>query len=134
VVQLFPGFTASSGSVFTALIDECQTSDYNPDDLRVSEIDEQENLFSDFESALKIYPNPADDVATIEFTSLTDLPITVSVSDVTGKEIRQSFSEAVLAGEKFKTQIRTKDLIDGFYMCIIKSGDKMFTQKFLVQH
>jgi len=134
VIQLFPGFTASSGSVFTAMIDECENSDYDPDDLRVSENDEHENSSSSLPSSIKIYPNPANDVATIEFTSVIDQPIIISVNDVTGKQLQQSMNEALPQGEKLKSQISTKDLVDGFYMCIIKSGDKMFTQKFLVQH
>ncbi|MCY7410344.1 MAG: M4 family metallopeptidase [Chitinophagales bacterium] len=132
IIQLFPGFTATSGSVFTALIDKCEQSDYDPNNVRQSENITIENNNSS--PSIHIYPNPADDFATVAFAGSADQQLKLYVSDVTGKRKWEGERELLLPNDKFTVQIISMDFVYGFYLCVIQSGDKVFAKKFLVQH
>jgi Zn-dependent metalloprotease len=133
VIQLFPGFTASSGSVFTAQIDECEMSDYNPDDLRAEPGTASGELLN-ATSVLDIFPVPSDDACTISFDLRTDFPVTMYLADATGKIQMRILDKQSLIEQKYSMQISTKTLISGLYLCVLEAGDKVFTKKFLVQH
>jgi hypothetical protein len=134
IIQLFPGFTASSGCLFTALIDECEMSDYDANDLRIEDDANHGNISSTDESLISIYPNPANDIATIEFEVNEEIPVSISILDVEGRIRQYLFNEKLLTGDHYKTQLSTKDFSPGLYVCVMKTGENVVTKKFLVQH
>ncbi|MEI7801785.1 MAG: T9SS type A sorting domain-containing protein [Bacteroidota bacterium] len=75
-----------------------------------------------------IYPNPADDFLEIKNSFSGNENATVKIFDVTGKEIFTS----KISSSNFK--IQTSEFSDGIYFCQLKSNDKIFNQKFIVQH
>ncbi|MBS1657024.1 MAG: M4 family metallopeptidase [Bacteroidetes bacterium] len=136
VIQLFPGFTASNGCTFTALINECELSDYDPNNLRAGaeSADVHEGVVLNAESALSIYPNPASDDAVIGVDLVTDQPVNLYITDATGKLRMSVIDNERLTDQKFVRNLHTGDLPSGIYVCILKSGGKIFTRKFMVQH
>lgn len=135
MIQLFPGFNAKSGSVFTALIDRCELSNYDPDDTRIEGENENHTIISQQdEFEISIYPNPANQITTIEFDWKEDSPVDLSVMDITGRIALSILKEEQIPDHHFKTEINARDLAAGMYVCALNSGGKFITRKFLVQH
>jgi Zn-dependent metalloprotease len=135
-INLLPGFTATGGSVFTATIDECESSDYDPDDVRLEE--QSPHLISipkaEVQSALFLFPNPSDDLINVEFAVEGDEVISAEIISTSGSVISLAVDAELLAGGKFKTQVNTRDFPSGIYVCRVKSGAQVYTKKFTVQH
>lgn len=134
-VELNPGFEAKSGSTFTALIDECEISDYDAGDLKISQIDANENTSSiQFISEIKMYPSPADAFISLELNILQTEKVSISVFDLAGKEV-DVWMQNELQDTGIQThQFNTEDLSNGMYICVIKAGDKSTINKFIIQH
>ncbi|MEI7801786.1 MAG: T9SS type A sorting domain-containing protein [Bacteroidota bacterium] len=80
------------------------------------------------ESALVIYPNPVDKYLVIKNSFPGNETVTVKFFDVAGREI---FSSQIKTSNQ---KLETRNLENGIYFCQIKSNDKIFNQKFIVQH
>lgn len=134
-VELNPGFEAKSGSTFVALIDECEVSEYDPDDVRIANIANENTTAADvFVSEIKMYPSPADASVSLDVNLQQALQVSISVFDITGKEIA-----VWVQGEMFDTgihqlQFETSSFSNGMYISIIKAGSETYTNKFIVQH
>jgi len=124
-IRLNPGFHAQRGSKFHAYIDGC------PDNVSTKE----EPLVSDLGAtlgSLRNYPNPFTGQTTIEFILTQDTPVTLFVSDVTGKQV------AVLLNNNKKTQGTHSVTFDGnnypagMYYYTIQAGDLYGTQKMIL--
>ncbi|MEI7801783.1 MAG: T9SS type A sorting domain-containing protein [Bacteroidota bacterium] len=80
------------------------------------------------ESSMEIYPNPADEFLIIKNSFTGNETATVKFFDVAGKEI---FSSQLKTSNQ---KLETRNLENGIYFCQLKSYDKIFNQKFIVQH
>lgn len=127
-IHLNPGFIAKNGSTFLGKIDGCSaSSDSDSEESTENKADE-----SNDEVAFKNYPNPFTGHTTIEFTLLKDAPVTLLVSDVTGKQI------AVLLDNEQKTQGTHLTAFDGskyaagMYYYTIQVGEYTGTQKMIL--
>lgn len=134
IISLHPGFTAVSGSLFTALIDECEMSDYSPGDLK----NDNGDVITEHEVArdliISIYPNPAGSYTTIEFNCDDTQPVDLFITDVTGRVMNWMLEQEMPETPHYKADINTVDFANGMYLCILKSGGETRVQKFMVQH
>jgi len=121
-VRLTTGFHARTNSSFHAFIDGC-ANDNIPD--------VKEEL-EDAPLTIRNYPNPFTGQTTIEFTLSKDTPVTLFVSDVTGRQM------AVLLDHEQKTQgthLMTFDgskYAAGMYYYTIQAGEYTGTQKMIL--
>ncbi|MFN0275412.1 MAG: M4 family metallopeptidase [Chitinophagales bacterium] len=133
-VELNPGFTATAGVTFVALIDECEVSKYDAGDLRQhgsSSNDFDEQVFM---PSFKMYPSPADEFISLEFNMNEATEVTITVLDVSGKEIIHWIESELRAKGLQQLQFNTKELSNGMYLCLLKTGGKVYSNKFMVQH
>jgi len=132
-VLLLPGFDAMTGSSFEAYIDGCgganparEAVSYTGNHVATSAYDKS---LDKSQISFKNYPNPFTGQTTIEFTLPKDTPVTLSVSDVTGKQI------AVLLNNEQRTRGTHQIIFDGnahpagMYYYTIQAGDYVATQR-----
>lgn len=81
-------------------------------------------------NAVSVYPNPVSSLATILFNlEITD-NVSISIVDVTGREIKNIPTKNLLS-EKNKITIDLSELNNGIYFCKIKSNEKLQTIKLI---
>lgn len=136
IIQLFPGFTANSGSTFTAYISECDMSDYNPDDLKQTNegYSSPESPAANSDDFFYLYPNPSDENFIVEFTLNTEAIASLYVMDVTGRRVMSITENELLEAGKQKIEVNTSSLTPSAYLLVMNSAGKTQTQKFIVQH
>lgn len=122
-IELKTGFEAESGSVFHAFIDGCNN---NPVPVPKEEVEENHSL------TLSNYPNPFTGQTTIEYNLPDDSPVTLVVTDMTGRQI------SVLVNNEVKTQgthsvtFNGANYPAGMYYYTIKAGEYYGTQKMIL--
>ena len=80
-----------------------------------------------------IYPNPATDLIGIAFTSKTGGVASVSVTDITGRTVIGADGETTLAAGKYERFMDVSSLHAGVYFLVLKTGEALTTQKFIVE-
>lgn len=78
-----------------------------------------------------LYPNPSNGVFQVEYKSGDIAPITVIVTDVNGKEVYKQ--EVKDFSGFYKNEILMDNQPDGSYILNIQQGDKIVTEKLLLQ-
>lgn len=134
-VNLNPGFEALSGCTFTAWIDPCAVSDYDPDDVRYAENNEGNDFqVSNKSQSLTIYPVPAATVVTLDIDVTSNCIADLHVTDLSGRLITTWMqSELIIAGlQHFNYDIQ--DLPSGIYFAVFKTDKGNQAAKFVVQH
>lgn len=135
LVNLHPGFTATSGCIFTALIVPCEVSDYDPNNLKHAN---EENTSPESSASDKdffyLYPNPSDENLTVEFTLNTGTPASIYVVDVTGRKVMSLTENEFLEAGRQKLEVNTSSLLPAAYLLVMNSSGKIQTKKFIVQH
>lgn len=134
-ITLHPGFEALSGCTLTAWIDECEISDYNPDDLRFAADNvEDEELSANKPTTFDIYPSPASTSVSIDFNLEKEATGNLFVTDLSGKIIANWLTATtVTAGENTLT-FDVLPFASGMYVAIFQTADGIQTAKFVVQH
>lgn len=89
-----------------------------------------ENIANEF--TFNVYPNPATDVARIEFTAESFNNGSVSVYDITGRMVKEIDLMNIAIGRNV-VEIDVNDLQTGTYIVTMKLDNKVTTQKLLVQ-
>lgn len=131
-VCLNTGFIADNGSVFLAKIDGC---DNNPSE-RLAENKSLQNNTKKVETAyiieqvaMKNYPNPFTGQTVIEFTLSQDESVTLSVSDMTGRQVAVLINdEQQIAGTR-QVIFNGSSHPAGMYYYTIQAGQYIGTQK-----
>lgn len=86
---------------------------------------EQSNEFK-----LNVYPNPAKDIANVDFTLENSSDVSLTLTDLSGKAV-YSTSETMSAG-KNTIAVPTDDLSNGIYMYTFSTGNKVVTKKLVI--
>jgi beta-glucanase (GH16 family) len=81
---------------------------------------------------LKASPNPANDYTIISYDLPESADVELTIKDFTGRVIRTLVSEKQTAGS-YSLQWETENLPSGVYFCTLKAGDKISTQKCVIQ-
>jgi hypothetical protein len=85
-----------------------------------------------FQGNFMIYPNPAQDQATIQFTLLQSSHVYIKVYDVSGKEIKTLLDAELQQGDH-SLQLNTTQFSKGIYFVKMISDDGIENQKLIVQ-
>jgi hypothetical protein len=85
----------------------------------------------DLKNNIKIYPNPATDQFTIEYSTTKNNKVSIQVHDAIGKKVEDIKFEKVVAGNHSQI-INTKNYNAGIYFVTIISGAEVTTQKISV--
>jgi len=123
-VLLIPGFQANDGSVFSAFIDGCDG---------LYKIEQESDPYAIREQInIKNYPNPFTGTTTIEFTLKNDSPVTLFISDATGRQIAK-----LLTGEQQTTGTHQVTFDGnpypaGMYYYTIQAGEYVGVQKMVL--
>lgn len=84
-------------------------------------------------STLTIFPNPNDGNFDISLLIASQMDLSISLYDVTGKLIKNLINEKVLAGKlQISLDQNTLKLADGTYLLVIKTNEGVINQKFIV--
>ncbi len=78
----------------------------------------------------KVYPNPTNNIITITYSSQDKGQVDIKIMNAVGVEVKRIHknSDKSTLG---KTEINVKDLSNGLYYIIVKSGNKTYTNKFV---
>ncbi len=134
-IQLNPGFEAKFGSTFVALIDPCEVSAYDPDNVRFDPeaAPETENTVLT-DTHLKVYPVPASNQITISFNLTVDESYTIVITDMSGKQVTPFIETSPMEGDEQQLQIDISTLPSGMYVLMMQTGTEFVNTKFVVQH
>jgi photosystem II stability/assembly factor-like uncharacterized protein len=83
------------------------------------------------QSALSIYPNPANDAATVLFTASETGDYTIRLTDITGKELVNRV-ESFNAGRN-TVQLRTNDLPKGIFFVRVSNDNQSEVSKLVIE-
>ena len=90
-----------------------------------------EELKEDDSNELKVYPNPARNMVTIELGDLFLSEEQIWLTDITGQRLEVNHSR--MENSDSNLELDLSKLRAGIYFLTIKSGDKVLTKKILVQ-
>ena len=89
---------------------------------------------NDIESSntnLSIYPNPANAISNVNFTLENTADVTISVTDLSGKEVMTKAIENAPAGEH-TVSLETSSFSNGIYMVNYTAGNAAVTKKLVI--
>ena len=126
-VTLSPGFTAAAGSTFTAKIGGCVAS------LTPTIVEARtEELKASIQENLVIYPNPLSESTTIAYELVNPTEVSVMVMDLKGKQIANLVNAAKQDAGTYYVNFDASNLTSGLYVVIVRTGDKVMTEKISV--
>lgn len=82
-------------------------------------------------SAITLYPNPVNDQLHIQYESVTPEDIQLKITDIQGRLVLQQ-SISIHSGTN-EISIPVEQLPQGLYLCGLRNGNKLETNKFLKQ-
>ncbi|HYV95067.1 MAG TPA: T9SS type A sorting domain-containing protein [Chitinophagales bacterium] len=141
LVDLLPGFAVTNGSTFHGYIGSC-----SPVSPRFSSNDgyyagpmppgSDTSFTSDDANSLKISiaPNPASDLLDVTFMIREKNYVTLSVTDLGGRVIRNFLLSQYEDSGEHSSQWKINDLPDGTYLIVLKSGTGKRIEKLVVIH
>lgn len=97
------------------------------DDIRATSIAELSGANASFD----VYPNPASQITTMDLTLVKNLPLDITVFDITGKAvINKNYGEMVKGNHKMPIDVSA--LPNGFYIMKVQVGEEVLSKKISV--
>jgi len=118
-IRLLPDFVAENGSRFIAKIEGCEAA--------VPKLEEPEN-----DLLLHNFPNPFTGQTTIGFSLPKDNPVTLFVSDVTGRQVATLLTNEMTTSGTHQVTFDGTRHAAGVYYYTIQAGDYVGTQKMIL--
>ena len=84
----------------------------------------------DIKKAIRVFPNPTNDLLQIELELSVSNEVTLTISDVLGRTIVSSLENGVSGQNKFEIDVRS--IANGFYFLTIESGGRAASIRFSV--
>jgi len=110
-------YTNDSGTINSASVTICtQKATLGTEDLGIADF--------------KLFPNPSTGVFKVEFTSVSDSPVVVSVVDLLGRKVYQKQYEK---SANFSETIDLKNNTAGVYMVTVEDGQRKEVKKIVIQ-
>lgn len=81
--------------------------------------------------ALEIYPNPASDYISVTFELSNNIPVEVSIYELSGKLLQRSNETGLTAGSQ-TIQLNTQSLTRGTYLVKMVAGNEISTAKLII--
>lgn len=103
----------------------------NAVDVKLNNLTTSVNEIKKDASSLNIYPNPTADVSNVAFNLSTPQAVTVTVRDITGKEVLSQYL-GVMAPGKQKVSVNVSTLSNGIYFTTVQLGNELITRKITV--
>lgn len=135
------GFTALSGTEFRAFLDECSNVNFNEDgiDAAFTNPNEDETLEDELVleltsgfSGLNISPNPASNVARIQYQLNQDENVEIHLTSLEGKQIQTILPTSFQSKGSNEIEFNVNDLAPGMYYVTLIFGKEKATQKLVV--
>jgi hypothetical protein len=82
---------------------------------------------------LRLYPNPTANSATLALTLAKDAAITISITDISGREVMPAIDKKLQSGENL-IELNTASLSDGMYFLKITDGSSATNVKMVIMH
>lgn len=124
MICLSPGFEADATiykNLFLARINDCVYENVKLSDAFISKSLDVTN-----------YPNPFERYTEIEYTTIAEVPVTLFISDISGRNISTIIVNQVKHIGTHKISFDGNDLPSGIYYCTIQAGDHIETQKMVI--
>ncbi len=124
-IRLWPGVHIKEGSEFRANIDNCDETTYSKINLTKNE----EVIEYKKPSMLKLAPNPTsgNTIATVEIGEKSICSLTLM--DNLGNEVVTIFKDKELAPGKYQYDLEANNLSNGIYLCVLRIGSSMHSEK-----
>jgi photosystem II stability/assembly factor-like uncharacterized protein len=84
-------------------------------------------------NGLTIFPNPANDVSTVNFVLRDRTEVTATVYDINGRQVATVARQSFPKGEQ-RLQLPVQTLANGTYILELRAGDGRQTGRFVVNH
>jgi len=132
-VLLKPGFHATNGSDFTAMIENCTSTG--------SSLDKEEVVISSKVSnnlppvlirELKVMPNPFRDITTIQYQLSKSMPVLIQLMDVSGRVVQIIDDSSLQPAGKNEVTLNASDLGAGMYYVFLVTPETMVSQKVIL--
>ena len=81
--------------------------------------------------AVRVYPNPVQDISTVSFSSPVETNAILQVFSMDGKQVSVLFEGAMEAGKVYETQLQLKQRTSGMYFYILQTEHGRTTGKIL---
>lgn len=141
-ILLKDGFTAEPGSSFIAAIVPCdQFWDWRPripvrigygiNSFYVALGDSLSNNFVSDE--IIAYPNPVRDILSIQYNTLTNDPVNISILDLSGARVLTTQVVPDISRRIHKTTLDLSNLINGIYILEVFIEAKSYYQKIIIE-
>ncbi len=82
---------------------------------------------------LRLYPNPTANSATLALTLAKDAAISISITDISGREVMPAIDKKLQSGENL-IELNTASLSDGMYFLKITDGSAAANVKMVIMH
>mgnify|MGYP003669076277 CR=1 FL=1 len=103
----------------------------NAEEIKLSTIvGAEENVLA--ENSLEVFPNPADDQATVTFELESNEEVSVTMLDITGKVISREAYGLMSQGSQ-RIELNTADLSEGLYFINLRIGENQIVRKIAVK-
>lgn len=130
-INLGVGFVAAINADFTARIGGC--NDF-PEKMGNSPVELPAVNTQAAAPTVKVFPDPADHLTTIECSRIEGAALTLKIYDVTGEIRYEIFMSGATPDAILSKEIDTRHFASGIYVCTVKSAGVILSHKFLVQH
>lgn len=94
------------------------------DDPALSEVDEM----------MRIYPNPASDICTVEFELHSSMNITISIVDIMGRTLYSPNSKTQFGEGKYRVDVPVSQLSKGTYLVILSTKGNILGRRVFIKN
>ena len=138
-ITLLPGFSVLPGSSFSAQIKDC-----SPIQAIIASDEEMTQEASDINGfqapppvsrtvdRLTLFPNPADDFATVKYRLEKSADVRIELFDVNNRKIQASLEQSNLPAGEYQHELDVADLPAGVYFVRMIAGKEQSTTKMLI--
>lgn len=129
--QFFTGefqfkFQFENGGGSNFFLDDINIYQGSPSDTVVSGVVE-----NNMDHSMAVYPNPASDEVNVLFKSETGVPVTILITDITGKTIQSNHIQSGI-GQNLVV-FNTNELATGSYFVILRSGTSQSVERLIIE-
>lgn len=132
-VRLNTGFHAAAGSKFTAVIESCTPPEVRRENLRDVVEQSENDLIPGKEPALKVYPNPMESVATIQYQLHTGSEVILELLDMNGRLMRLLQPRSRQAAGGYQLTLEVGNMPAGVYILRLRSDHGRQVERIVVR-
>ena len=142
LITMGPGFQALEGSSFRAYLDDCSSVYYESiDEGDVGDLGDvydpkssnnsydQPDTKIQSEELAKMYPNPINQVVTVEFTTNEFERVSIDVFNMMGQKVMQVLNKPNLAPGPHRIIVDSADLPSGMYTIVVDTSGERTVKK-----